>query len=81
MPDDELALWRFSLIAPLLHRGPHVSLTEMARQLAAEVRQGPDGTPVAASADTLLRWCVFRSKVTTRSGSWLPLFLRCRNSR
>ena len=56
MPNDELALWRFSLIAPLLHRAPNVSLTEMARQLAAEVRQGPDGTPVAVSADTLLRW-------------------------
>jgi transposase InsO family protein len=56
MPDPELALWRFSLIAPLLHRAPNVSLTEMARQLAAEVRHGPDGTPTVVSAETLLRW-------------------------
>ena len=56
MPDDEVALWRFALIAPLLHRAPNVSLTELARQLAAEVRHRPDGRPVSVSADTLLRW-------------------------
>ena len=56
MPDPELALWRFSLIAPLLHRAPNVSLTEMARQLAAEVKLAPDGTPTAVSVETLLRW-------------------------
>lgn len=56
MPDDELALWRFSLIAPLLHRAPEVSLTAMARQLAAEVRRAPDGSPVTVSPETLVRW-------------------------
>lgn len=56
MAQSELALWRFSLIAPLLHRAPNVSLAEMARQLAAEVKNSPDGAPVFLSADTLLRW-------------------------
>jgi transposase len=56
MPHSELALWRYGLIAPLLHRAPEVSLTQMARQLAAEVKQGRDGTPVLVSAETLLRW-------------------------
>lgn len=56
MPDDELPLWRFSLIAPLLHRAPNVSLTQMARQLAAEVKLAPDGAPVTTSTETLLRW-------------------------
>ena len=56
MIDPELALWRFSLIAPLLHRAPEVSLTQMARQLAAEVKSGRDGTPVLVSPETLLRW-------------------------
>jgi putative transposase len=56
MPDDELALWRYGLIAPLLHRAPNVSLTAMARQLAAEVKQGRHGTPVWVSVETLLRW-------------------------
>ena len=56
MPDDELALWRFSLIAPLLHRAPGVSLTQMARQLTAEAKYAPDGTLTGVSAETLLRW-------------------------
>jgi len=56
MPRSELPLWRFSLIAPLLHRAPGVSLTSMARQLAAEVKNGPDGEPVLVSVETLLRW-------------------------
>ncbi len=56
MPDAERALWRFSLIAPLLHRAPNVSLTEMARQLAAEVKHGLDGALVLVSTETLLRW-------------------------
>ena len=51
-----MALWRFSLIAPLLHRAPNVSLTQMARQLAVEVKHAPDGTPTVVSAETLLRW-------------------------
>ena len=56
MSPSELALWRFSLIAPLLHRAPGVSLSEMARQLSAEVKHGPDGAPVLVSGETLLRW-------------------------
>ncbi|NQT91973.1 MAG: transposase, partial [Lentisphaerae bacterium] len=56
MLQSELSLWRFSLIAPLLHRAPGVSLSEMARQLSAEVKHGPDGAPVLLSAETLLRW-------------------------
>lgn len=56
MPNDEVALWRFSLIAPLLHRAPGVSLTQMARQLTAEAKYAPDGTLTSVSAETLLRW-------------------------
>jgi transposase InsO family protein len=56
MSTSELALWRFSLIAPLLHRAPGVSPTEIARQLAAEVKHDPDGAPVLISDQTLLRW-------------------------
>ena len=56
MAQSELALWRFSLIAPLLHRAPNASLAEMARQLAAEVKNSPDGAPIFLSAETLLRW-------------------------
>ena len=53
---SELALWRFSLIAPLLHRAPGVSITEMARQISAEIKSDPDGAPVLLCAETLLRW-------------------------
>lgn len=56
MDHSDLALWRFSLIAPLLHRAPNVSITEMARQVAADSKQGPDGSPVLLCAETLLRW-------------------------
>lgn len=56
MTNSEHALWRFSLIAPLLHRAPGVSLAEMARQLAAEVKHAPDSAPTFLSAETLLRW-------------------------
>ena len=56
MPHSELPLWRFSLIAPLLHRAPGVSVSSMARQLATEVKNGPNGAPALVSAETLLRW-------------------------
>lgn len=56
MSSSELALWRFSLIAPLLHRAPGVSLSEMARQLAAEIKRSPDGEPALVAPGTLLRW-------------------------
>jgi transposase InsO family protein len=56
MDHSELALWRFSLIAPLLHRAPNVSITAMATQLAAEIKHDPDGAPVLMCMETLLRW-------------------------
>lgn len=56
MDASDLALWRYSVIAPLLHRGAGVSATEQARGLAAEVKQGPDGLPITLSVETLLRW-------------------------
>ena len=56
MTHSELALWRFSIIAPLLHRAPNVSFAELARQLSAEVKNSPDGAPVILSPETLLRW-------------------------
>jgi putative transposase len=56
MDASDLALWRYSVIAPLLHRGAGVSATAMARDLAAQVKQGSDGLPVTLSAETLLRW-------------------------
>jgi transposase len=56
MSESERALWRFSLIAPLLHLAPGVSLSDAARQIAAEVKHGPQGEPVFVSPETLLRW-------------------------
>lgn len=56
MNASELALWRYSIIAPLLHAAPGVSLLELARQLAAEPKLGPNREPVAVSAETILRW-------------------------
>jgi transposase len=53
---SELALWRYSLIAPLLHRPLDVSLSQMAQELSAQVKLGPDGGPVVVSPETLLRW-------------------------
>lgn len=56
MNASELALWRYSVIAPLLHAAPNVSLVELARRLAAEPKLGPDGQPQALSSETILRW-------------------------
>jgi putative transposase len=56
MQNSERALWRFSLIGPLLHLPPGVSLTHLARELAAQVKTGPDGEPAFVSPETLLRW-------------------------
>jgi len=56
MVDIELALWRFSLLAPLLHPLPGVSLTQLARQLAGQIKTGRQGEPVLVSPETLLRW-------------------------
>ena len=43
MDASELALWRYSVIAPLLHRPPSASLSGTARDLATQVKQRPDG--------------------------------------
>lgn len=56
MNASELALWRYSVIAPLLHAAPATPLVELARQLAAEPKLGPDGAPTALSSETILRW-------------------------
>lgn len=56
MDASDLALWRYSVIAPLLHAAPGTSHAELARSLALEPKLGPNGVPVALSADTLLRW-------------------------
>lgn len=56
MNASELALWRYSVLAPLLHAAPNVPPTELARRLAAEPKLGPDGRPLALSAETILRW-------------------------
>ena len=56
MSASERALWRFSVLAPLLHPLPGVSLTAFARDLAAHVKTGSDGEPVVVSRETLLRW-------------------------
>jgi transposase len=54
--NSERALWRYSLIAPLLHRPEGVSLTQLARELAAQTKRGPDGEPLLVSTETILRW-------------------------
>jgi transposase len=56
MNASELALFRYSVIAPLLHAAPEVSLVELARRLAAEPKLGLDGAPAALSSETILRW-------------------------
>jgi transposase InsO family protein len=59
MHASDLALWRYSVIAPLLHLAPDTSLASLARTLASEPKLGPAGEPVSLSAETILRW--FRS--------------------
>lgn len=59
MHASDLALWRYSVIAPLLHLSPDTSLASLARTLALEPKLGPDGHPISLSAETILRW--FRS--------------------
>ena len=56
MDSSDLALWRYSVIAPLLHRHNGASLTELARTLAYEPLRGPDGQPATVSVETILRW-------------------------
>jgi transposase InsO family protein len=56
MNPSELALWRYSIIAPLLHVAPGSSVAELARTLASEPKIGPKGHPLAISSETILRW-------------------------
>lgn len=56
MNASELALWRYSVLAPLLHAAPETSLVTLARRLAAEPKLGPDGQPLTLSTETILRW-------------------------
>jgi len=55
MTTSDNALWRYSVIAPLLHLGGE-SLLDAARRLAAEPKTGPDGSLVTVSTSTILRW-------------------------
>jgi transposase InsO family protein len=55
MTTSDTALWRYSVIAPLLHLGGE-SLIDAARRLAAEPKTGSDGSHVTVSASTILRW-------------------------
>lgn len=56
MDASELALWRYSVIAPLLHRTNGASLRDLARTVAEDVLRGLDGDPATVSVDTVLRW-------------------------
>jgi len=56
MTTSDIALWRYSIIAPLLHRAPGESLLDSARRLAFETKTGSDGEPITVSVPTLLRW-------------------------
>lgn len=56
MDASELALWRYSVIAPLLHQKSGTSLRDLARTVAQDVLRGIDGDPATVSPDTVLRW-------------------------
>lgn len=56
MDASELALWRYSVIAPMLHQTSGASLRDLARTIAQDVLRGLNGDPVTVSADTILRW-------------------------
>lgn len=56
MDASELALWRYSVIAPLLHQTNGASLRDLARTVAQDVLRGIDGEPATVSPETVLRW-------------------------
>lgn len=56
MKTSDIALWRYSVIAPLLHRPAGELLLESARRIAAEIKIGPDGAEASVAVPTLLRW-------------------------
>ncbi len=56
MDASDLALWRYSVIAPLLHAAPGTSKTDLARTLAMESKRAANGDATTLSAQTVLRW-------------------------
>lgn len=56
MDASELALWRYSVIAPLLHHTNGASLRDLAQTIAQDVLRGLNGDPATVSPDTVLRW-------------------------
>lgn len=56
MDASELALWRYSVIAPLLHQSGGASLRDLARTISQDVLRGLGGDPATVSPDTVLRW-------------------------
>ncbi len=56
MDASDLALWRYSVIAPLLHQAGGAPLRDLARTVADDVLRGMNGDPATVSADTVLRW-------------------------
>lgn len=53
---SDLALWRYSVIAPLLHRTNGASLRDLARTIVEDTLRGLDGEPTMVSVQTVLRW-------------------------
>ena len=56
MNTTDTALWRYSVIAPLLHREPGESLLDAARREAAKLKTNSNGEPATVSLPTILRW-------------------------
>lgn len=56
MDASDQALWRYSVIAPLLHRTNGASLRQLARVIVQDVLRGLDGNPTTVSIETVLRW-------------------------
>jgi putative transposase len=55
--DTDIALWRYGLIAPLLHPDPlGRTQAERLREIAGRTYQRPDKKPVRLSSETLRRW-------------------------
>lgn len=55
--DPNIALWRFSIISPLLHRSDdNPALLHMLASLAEKIFIRPDGSTTQLSAETLRKW-------------------------
>ena len=55
LPEEE-ALWRFSIISPLLHRSEDHTLEELLHIMAQKHYVRPDGPELQISAETLRKW-------------------------